>query len=204
MQIIIETSGGSTLETDVLQLVADHWRDIGVALFVRASQRDIFRSRAMAGEVMMSVWGGLDNGVPTADMSPAALAPTADDQLQWPLWGMYYYSSGTGGKPPDLPVAKRSAAISTSAGAETSDPELHARASGGEMLQIHADQVFSIGIVNGSLQPVVNARAAAQRAGQGALRVRADLVSRASTCPIPSGTTGTPEHAALHPLARRR
>ena len=70
------------------------------------SQRDIFRSRAMGGEVMISVMGGLDNALPTADMSPAELAPTADDQLQWPLWGMHYYSRGMHGKPPDMPAVQ--------------------------------------------------------------------------------------------------
>ena len=39
---------------------------------------------------MMSIWSGIDNGVPTADMNPGQLAPTADDQLQWPVWGMHY------------------------------------------------------------------------------------------------------------------
>ena len=54
---------------------------------------------------MMSIWYGLDNGVPTADMNPAQLAPTQDDQLQWPLWGMYYLSGGSQGVAPDLPEA---------------------------------------------------------------------------------------------------
>ena len=48
-QIIVETAGESTLETDVLELVTDHWRKIGISLFIRTSQRDIFRSRAIGG-----------------------------------------------------------------------------------------------------------------------------------------------------------
>ena len=75
-QMVVETAGESTLETDVLELVTDHWRQVGIALFIRTSQRDVFRSRAMAGEIMMSMWSGIDNGVPTADMNPGALAPT--------------------------------------------------------------------------------------------------------------------------------
>ncbi|TGV62057.1 ABC transporter substrate-binding protein, partial [Mesorhizobium sp. M00.F.Ca.ET.149.01.1.1] len=84
-QVIVETAGESTLETDALELITDHWRQVGIALFVRTSQRDIFRSRALGGEIMMSIWSGIDNGVPTADMNPSQLAPTMDDQLQWPL-----------------------------------------------------------------------------------------------------------------------
>ena len=102
-QLIVETAGESTLETDVLELITDHWRKIGLALFIRTSQRDIFRSRALAGHIMLSLWSGIDNGVPTADMSPDQLAPTAEDELQWPLWGVYYMTSGEQGTAPDMP-----------------------------------------------------------------------------------------------------
>ena len=51
-----------------------------------------FAAARMGGQIMMSIWSGIDNGVPTADMNPGQLAPTADDQLQWPLWGMHYVS----------------------------------------------------------------------------------------------------------------
>ena len=151
--IIVETAGESTLETDVLELVTDHWRQIGLAVFVRVSQRDIFRSRAMAGEVMVSVWGGIDNGVPTADMSPAALAPTSDDQLQWPLWGLPYYSRGNDGRPPDMPEVQELLSLfeqwGQSGSAEEREQIWH------RMLMSHAEQVYSIGIVNGTLQPVM-------------------------------------------------
>lgn len=152
-QIVVETAGESTIETDALELITDHWRDVGIALFIRTSQRDVFRSRAMGGEIMMSMWSGLDNGVPTADMNPGQLAPTADDQLQWPLWGAHYISHGQVGEPPDLPAAaqlvdlvkqwRRSAEKSDRAKIWTS------------MLALFTDQVFSIGLVNATLQPVL-------------------------------------------------
>ena len=94
VQIIVESAGESTLETDVLELITKHWNDIGISLFIRTSQRDVFRSRAIAGQIMMAIWSGIDNGVPTADMNPGELAPTRDDQLQWPLWGMHHLSNG--------------------------------------------------------------------------------------------------------------
>ncbi|MEI4927287.1 hypothetical protein Q8G50_32735, partial [Klebsiella pneumoniae] len=65
-EIVVETAGESTLDTDVLELITDHWSKVGIALFSRSSQRDIFRSRAMGGRILMSMWYGLDNGVPTA------------------------------------------------------------------------------------------------------------------------------------------
>ncbi|KXF77962.1 peptide ABC transporter substrate-binding protein [Paramesorhizobium deserti] len=152
-QIIVETSGESTLETDVLELVTDHWRQIGIALFIRPSQRDVFRSRASAGLIMMSMWSGIDNAVPTPDMSPDQLAPSAEEQLQWPLWGAYYISHGKVGEAPDLPEAVELVSLlkrwRRSATSSDRAKIWHA------MLSIYTDQVFSIGIVNGTLQPVV-------------------------------------------------
>lgn len=151
--IVIETAGESTLETDVLALVSDHWREIGIPLYVRTSQRDIFRSRALAGEVLMGVWTGLDNGVPTADMAPTGLAPTAGDQLQWPVWGMHYITAETKGQPPDYAPAIDLLRLLRDWQNTTSTA---ARATiWADMLAIRADQVLTIGTVSGALQPVV-------------------------------------------------
>ena len=83
----------------MLELVTDHWRKVGIALFIRTSQRDVFRAARIAGEIMMSMWSGIDNGVPTADMNPGELAPTAEDQLQWPIWGYYYRDQRPAARP---------------------------------------------------------------------------------------------------------
>ena len=152
-EITVETAGESILDTDVLELVTDHWRKVGIALYTRSSQRDIFRSRAMGGRIMMSIWYGLDNGVPTADMNPAQLAPTQDDQMQWPLWGMHYLSGGSQGVAPDLPEAAELVdLLGQWRGAATSEARADAWH---KMLSIYTQQVFSIGLINGTSQPVV-------------------------------------------------
>ena len=152
-KIVIETAGESTLETDVLELVTDYWAKIGIGLFIRTSQRDVFRSRAIGGEIMMAIWSGIDNGIATADMNPGQLAPTADDQLQWPVWGMHYQTADARGAPPELEEAAellqlyKNWRISKTTGERTEIWQ--------KMLAIYTDQVFSIGIVNATLQPVV-------------------------------------------------
>jgi peptide/nickel transport system substrate-binding protein len=85
MEIIIDTAGESTEETDVLELVRDSWRKLGIALYSRPSVREVFRKRVYSGKSMMTIWSGLNNGIPTADMSPnelgthaAGAAPVAD------------------------------------------------------------------------------------------------------------------------------
>ncbi|MDR6757167.1 peptide/nickel transport system substrate-binding protein [Mycoplana sp. BE70] len=154
--LIVESAGESTLETDVLELVTDHWRQIGLKLHVRTSQRDVFRSRALGGEIMISVQQGIDNGIPTADMSPSALAPTGDEQLQWPVWGLHYLSNEQKGEAPDLPEAKRLVELMKQWKRSTSTAERETIWT--EMLSIYTDQVFSIGIVNATLQPVLTSR----------------------------------------------
>lgn len=152
-QITVETAGESSLDTDVLELVTDHWRAIGIPLFIRTSQRDVFQSRALGGQIMMSLWSGIDNGVPTAEMSPHQLAPTVEDQLQWPLWGSHYASDGQVGEPPDLPEAVELISLLTRwRRAGEHQERVHIWDA---MLSLYTDQVFSIGIVNGTLQPVL-------------------------------------------------
>ncbi|MGH6891956.1 MAG: ABC transporter substrate-binding protein, partial [Dongiaceae bacterium] len=43
MVIIVDTAGESTEESDILQLVRDSWRKVGVDLFTKPSEREVFR-----------------------------------------------------------------------------------------------------------------------------------------------------------------
>ena len=154
-EIILESSGEDTVETDTLELIKDHWSDIGINLLVRSTQVDIFRSRVIGGQTMFSIWSGLDNGIATPDMNPESLAPTNHEQLQWPQWGIHYESSGDKGTQPDLPEAIELLDLYKSWRAST-DTAIRADI-WRKMLALYADQVFTIGIVNATLQPVVTA-----------------------------------------------
>ena len=136
--------------------IRDLEEQIGISLFIRTSQRDVFRSRAIGGEIMMAVWNGIDNGVPTADMNPGQLAPTMDSQLQWPVWGLYFISNGEKGEAPDMPeVAQQMERLRKWRASRTLEERT---AAWHEMLAAFTDQVFSIGLVNQALQPVVATR----------------------------------------------
>ncbi len=153
LQIIVETAGEDTDQSDILELIGDSWRQIGVKLFIKATRREVLRRRVMAGSTIMAVWFGLDNGVATADFSPYELAPTRDDQLQWPQWGMHYVTSGKGGTPIDMPIVKRLAALND-AWSKTGEQAARAKI-WHQMLAIHAEQTFSIGLIGNVPQPVV-------------------------------------------------
>ena len=153
MHIIVETAGESSEQSDVLELVHDSWLKAGVKLFTRPSQREVFRNRIFAGETLISIWSGYENGLPTADTIPHEMAPTSQQQLQWPKWGQYYETRGRSGEPVDIAAAKELFALyqrwvytPTTAGRT---------AIWHRMLKIHADNVFTIGITARVLQPVV-------------------------------------------------
>ena len=153
MEIIIDTAGESTEETDVLELVRDSWRKLGIALFSRPSVREVFRKRVYSGKSMMTIWSGLNNGIPTSEMSPNELAPTTQEQLQWPMWGQYYENNHKGGEAPASPEAKELVELYEAwrkSGTPSEREQIWTR-----MLEIHAQQIFTIGIVSQALQPIV-------------------------------------------------
>ena len=156
-EIIVETAGESTEQTDVLSLVRDSWRKVGLKLYSKPSQRDVVRNRIYAGETLMSIWEGLENGLPAADAIPEELAPTHQIQYQWPMWGQYIETGGRSGEPADMDEPKHLLALLDAwygAGSRARREEIWHR-----MLAIWSDQVFTIGIVSGTMQPVVvNAR----------------------------------------------
>ncbi|MFN4088812.1 MAG: ABC transporter substrate-binding protein [Alphaproteobacteria bacterium] len=153
LAIIVETAGESSEETDVLQLVHDSWRKAGVKLYSRPLQREVMRNRIFAGSTQVAVWSGLENGLATPSMSPAELAPTSQQHLQWPKWGQHFESGGAAGEPIDMPAAQELMDLLRAwraAGTSAEKDRIWQR-----MLDIHADQVFSIGVVGGILQPIL-------------------------------------------------
>jgi peptide/nickel transport system substrate-binding protein len=153
LEVIIETAGEDTEQTDVLELIHDSWLDVGVKLYSRPLQREVFRNRVFSGQTMMTIWIGLENGIPTADMPPEELAPTSQQHLQWPKWGQFYETGGSSGEAVDDPVALQLAELNKDwlqAGSQEERAAIWHR-----MLAIHADQIYSIGLIAGVKQPVV-------------------------------------------------
>ena len=154
LTLIVEAGDTDPAEIDVLELVQSHWREIGVELLVRSRGRSALRNSIQAGETAFSVFYGLANGLARASMSPKELAPTGDRQNHWPLWGLHYESNGGRGEAPDLPAAQR---LLTLFAAWKTAPDVEVkRAAWEEMLAIHAEEVFTIGIIARIPQPVAH------------------------------------------------
>ena len=153
LEIIVESPGEDTEQTDVLELVHDSWLQAGIKLYARPSQLQVFRNRVFSGESMMTISSGLENGVATAAMSPAELAPTDQQQLQWPRWGQFVETQGSSGEAIDMEPGRALQRLNADWRDALGDAE---RASiWRRMLEIHAEQLFSIGILADVRQPVV-------------------------------------------------
>jgi len=137
----------------VLQLVADSWKDIGIKLYTKPSQREVFRNRIYAGDTHMSVWSGLENALPNPDMSPVELAPLNQVNLQWPKWGQYYQTKGRSGEPVDMPLPEELVELFHAWERATDHAERERIWQ--RMLEIHADEVTSIGLIQSIPQPIV-------------------------------------------------
>jgi peptide/nickel transport system substrate-binding protein len=153
MIIIVDTAGESTEESDILELIRDSWRRLGIDLFTKPSQREVFRNRVFAGDSIMATWSGVDNGFPNADMSPWEFCPSTQQQLHWAKWGQFIETGGEAGEEIDIAEAKELAGLLEAWRA--SGDTLGRAAIWARALEIWADQVYTIGTVANVPQPVV-------------------------------------------------
>ncbi len=153
MEFVVETAGERQEEENALSIITDTWRDLGIRLIMRPLDRDILRNRIYAGTGMAAVWYGWDNGLPRPETSPDYLAPTQQEFFAWPKWGQYHQTMGQAGEAPDMEAPQRLLELEK-AWSGTTDPDART-AIWREMLEIHAQQQFAIGILSGAPQPVV-------------------------------------------------
>ncbi|WP_062012848.1 ABC transporter substrate-binding protein [Aureimonas sp. AU4] len=156
LDLVVEFAGEDGEQTDVLQLIAEDWRRIGVRMLFKAVERDSLASRLSAGSPVMTVGSGLENGAARAEDSPAALAPTDSSQPSWPAWGLHYESGGKLGEAPALPFASRQLELN-GRWRRTLDPA-EKRQVWQEMLRLDTDEVPRIGIVADVDQIIVASR----------------------------------------------
>jgi peptide/nickel transport system substrate-binding protein len=136
----------------MLQLIAQHYKAIGIKLVIKPSDRTVMRNRAYEGEAVMTARSGWDTGIPTPETSPEELAPTRQDNLIWPKWGNYYETNGKAGEAADLPAAQELLKLDGVWNAAKTEAER--KAAWERMLQIHTEQQFIIGTVSGVMQPI--------------------------------------------------
>ena len=153
LELVVETAGEDTEQSDVMELVRDAWKGIGFKVHTKPSDREVLDNRVFSGEALMSISYGIDNGVPTASTPPTDFAPVnQSNQLQWPKWGQYFETKGAAGEPPDLAAAERLMELFKTWTGTTNEGEQ--RKVWKEILETYAPECWTIGLVRGVLQPV--------------------------------------------------
>jgi peptide/nickel transport system substrate-binding protein len=151
--IVVEHASEETEDNDALALIADNWKKIGIKMLTKPQTRDNFRLRTSSGEAVMTAFAGAVTAVPTPNTSPKEFAPTMLGGLQWARWGMFVETKGKQGEKCDHePACKLLDYVKEwEAGATEEDR----RKAWHKILATNADEVFSIGTVNGVRQPIV-------------------------------------------------
>lgn len=153
MELVVETAGEDTEQSDALELVRDAWKAVGFRIHTKPSDREVLRNRIFSGEALMTIFYGIDNGVPTADLPPDAFVPVSQaDQPQWPKWGQYYETGGAAGEAPDMPEAQRLMTLYDEWRHATD--EAGQRAAWEQILTSYSEQCWSIGLIGNVMQPI--------------------------------------------------
>jgi hypothetical protein len=146
--IVVESLSEETEDSDALQLVAAYWKKIGIKMLVKPQTLENFRLRTFSGNALMTAHAGVVTAVPKPATSPKEFAPTMQGGLQWPKWGMFVESKGKQGEKCDMESACKLLDYVKEWERATNDEDR--RKAWDKILQTNADEVFSIGTVNGS------------------------------------------------------
>lgn len=152
-ELIVEVGSENNDIVDALQITSEFWQDVGIKMVIKPEDGGALNMRAFAGETVMVAGSGFDLALATAVMPPSELAPIRQDNMAWPKWGQYFETSGAAGESVDMPEAQQLLDLYhqwMSATTLNEKTGIWRR-----MLSIHADQQFSIGTVQGALQPIV-------------------------------------------------
>lgn len=153
MTIVVEYASEETEDNDALALIADNWKKIGIKMLPKPQTRENFRLRTFSGEAVMTAFAGVVTAVPTVNTSPKEFAPTMLGGLQWSRWGMFAESKGRQGEKCDMESACKLMDYLKEWEAGATPEER--RKAWDKILATTADEVFTIGTVNGIRQPIV-------------------------------------------------
>jgi peptide/nickel transport system substrate-binding protein len=98
IELVVETYQTSGAQLDVIELVAENWRAVGLNTTVETMSRDIYWPRAGANEVKIATWGTDRGLVPMID--PIYQFPFDERSWMAPAFGTFYKTGGKEGEAP--------------------------------------------------------------------------------------------------------
>jgi len=136
-------------KTQILELVTEYWRAIGVQVTAKAITRQLLLPRVQTNQEPMSMWHGDASTDVLLPVDPKwSVGKYGDESSLAPLWTQWFDTGGAEGEePPEFYLEALSTWREYS---ETLDPELAAK-----LLQSQADNLWSIGTVGMTPWPFI-------------------------------------------------
>ncbi len=128
---------------DVLNMVRDYWKNIGIKVALKPQERALYNTRCNANEIQIGVWDM--RRVCFLLINPDRLLGTAYGDSPWaPLWGMWYLTKGQSGEEPPAEVKRIFELWDKVKGTMT---EAERNKLLGEITRIHRENIWMIGTV---------------------------------------------------------
>ena len=140
------------------ELVAGYWDDVGVKVTLREISTDDYRSKGVQGDLSIASWRDANRAAPSISQDPFMFVPPFGDRWQPGTgydWANWMQSGGAeGNEPPDdvkrlYELAKQFKTVPL--GSDESNRI------GKEVADIHLDNLWKIGLVGNTIQPVIAA-----------------------------------------------
>ncbi len=134
------------MDVKLLELVADHWRKVGLKSTVKASARNLYTERDQAGVMTIKTWGNFDRQLPSFLVDAIRYVPMSYGTETWRQWGLWYASGGKAGKEPPREEFKELMRLYDTARTTPNQAERDAAAK--KIVDLWADNIYVIGTVS--------------------------------------------------------
>lgn len=155
LNITLEWTPMETPKGPTMELVVDHWSDIGIEVDLEQISTDLQHERTNANEMDMTLWHGdrsTDLLFPGAANWYAPIAETWFETCMWREWARYVESGGDSGEQPPEDIQKLVDSWRTAN--QTVDEEERIEA-GKMLLEANAKNLWTIGTVGLAPTPVI-------------------------------------------------
>ncbi|HVX29595.1 MAG TPA: ABC transporter substrate-binding protein [Nitrolancea sp.] len=142
LSVEVMTNSGQFLPfTQMAEMIAEHWKAIGIKLTIKEVERSLGDQMVEANQVQLFAWS--NDGSENLFLSPKGIIPRGSGDSMGPLYGQWYSTGGKQGKEPpeDLKAAMEKFDKALVA------PDEERIKMGKELWANSADQVYLIGIV---------------------------------------------------------
>lgn len=131
------------------ELVAEHWRAIGIETQVKSITRNLLSQKILANEEPMSCWRGDESSDILFLRRPKFFCPLDGDESCWSvLWGRWYNTKGEQGEEPPEYIKELYAWLDEYMLTDSTEP---AR----KVLESQAEHIWTIGTVGNSPHPLI-------------------------------------------------